>query len=180
MTLAYQIEAQSNSNQLTWIEDEIDGTYRGLDRSTKEVHRVLAIIKEEAFQWFLEEFGYKPEIQILIDGRKQKANGVFRRYTNSRTGELTKMNISMSGRFMRHVHVACLLKTLKHELVHYHLYTQGRDFSDGTREFEALMEKYELPSNYTKKNKAHPWYYSTNRYGHYKETQSSTRIEDLI
>lgn len=180
MTLSYQIEAESNSKQLRWIELKEGGVYMGIDRTPKEVKRVLEIIKEEAFQWFIEEFDYKPQIEVGLNGRKQTANGVFRRISNSQTGELVRMNILMSGRFMRHVHVTCLLKTLKHELIHYHLFKQDRDFRDGSYEFEQLIAKYDLPSNYTKNNKAHPWYYETKAYKHYKDIKSTTRVEDLI
>lgn len=178
MTVAYEIEKETNTRELQWIEKNGYGVYIGIDRDKKEVQRVLEIIRIEAQNWFCKEFGYYPDIRIEINSRLSKANALFSRVINNYSGETMDVYIEMAGRFMRHVHITSLLKTLKHELVHYHLWNTDKSFKDGTKTFENMMEKYELPSNITVKNQAHPWYYKTQSYNYYKATESTTRVED--
>ena len=178
MSLAYEIEKETNTRELQWIEKDQHGVYIGIDRDKKEVQRVFEIIRIEAQNWFCKEFGYFPAIRIEISPRLSNANGRFARVIDRYSGETLDVYIQMAGRFMRHCHITSLLKTLKHELVHYHLWNKGKDFKDGQPTFEKMIEHYELPSNITGKNKCHPWYYETNTYRNYKATDSITRVED--
>lgn len=141
----------------------------GINRTPKEAEELLKIIHAVACEWINVEYGYYPTIDVKIAPRKVNANGCYVRTVNKKTRKVCGEHITMSGRFMRHVHVKHLLNTLKHELIHYHLHKVGLEFRDGTPTFEAMMRKYNLPSNYTNHNKAHPWSFVTNKYVHVME-----------
>lgn len=98
---------------------------------------------------FLEKnYNERLTIPIKISGRLTSAAGHFKL---ARTGNVRKpIEINMSERFMAsalhdgHEGLEAILDTLKHELVHYVLCKQGKDFSDGDYEFESELARLNI------------------------------------
>ena len=110
----------------------------------KEFPAFLKEAKTFANKFLMENFNMRLEIPIKMNGRLSSTLG---RYM-SRTyfGEFMPVSIELSK---THLTAALIVgdveevyDTLKHELVHYALSVQGKNFNDGSYDFE--MKLYEL------------------------------------
>lgn len=178
--LFYNMEFESNTRAL--VQETTSAgyvVYNGIDRSKYQKDIVYNAVQAMAREWFFKEFGYYPTIRFEYNANKTKANGQFTRVIDGYSGNTKDMWITLSGRFLQHAHIKYVLKTLKHELVHYHLWGTGKQYADGTPLFESLMVKYELPSNVTRANKCHGYSYKTARYTNTHGIHSKFTMEDL-
>lgn len=99
-------------------------------------------------QNFLKEnFDMELEIPIKIDGRLTRAGGSY--HHTDKKG----LMIKISERFMYSAlldeteGVGAVLDMLEHELVHYALHMQGKDYDDGSKEFEETLAKLGIGSS---------------------------------
>lgn len=107
-------------------------------------------------------------IPIKISGRLTSTGGHFKGRISG--GVREPMDIQLSERFIASaLHdgqdgLEAILDTLKHELVHYVLFKQGKDFSDGDYEFESELARLDIgASGSTRKElvqskKVNTWY----------------------
>ena len=121
--------------------------------SVKEKKEFTEQMVKYANNFLIENFNLKLNIPIEIDGRLTKTGGSFHFLNNRQTKECTPKRIKMSERF-----IACALKdktegvhaildVLNHELVHYALCVSGKEFNDGTVEFEQTLAKLNIGSS---------------------------------
>ena len=125
-------------------------------------------------------------VPIKISGRLTSSGGYFRGRISG--GVREPMEIQMSERFIASaLHdgqegLEAILDTLKHELVHYVLFKQGRDFSDGDDDFESELARLDIgASGATNKKlvqskKVNTWYKVVDIY----ERESYDIIENKV
>lgn len=112
---------------------------------TKEMPAFLNEAKAFANQFLMENFNMQLSIPIKVNGRLTSTMG---RYLSSRSYlyGVTPKSIELSKRYLLAALIVDDLEeiydTLKHELVHYALSVQGKNFSDGDYDFEHKL--YEL------------------------------------
>ena len=135
-----------------------------------------------------ENFDMKLEIPIKIDGRLTRTGGSYHHTVKK------ALMIKVSERFMYGAlldeteGVGAILDILEHELVHYALHMQGKDYYDGSKEFEETLARLNIGSSgYTAEKKRlsakkNVWYNiydiyhnkvlgKTNLYNHTKQEQ---------
>lgn len=107
-------------------------------------------------------------VPIKISGRLTSSGGYF--HGIIRGGVREPMEIQLSERFISSaLHdgqegLEAILDTLKHELVHYVLFKQGRKFHDGDCEFESELARLDIGAsgatskNLVKSKKTNIWY----------------------
>ena len=94
-----------------------------------------------------ENFDMKLEIPIKIDGRLTRTGGSYHHTTKK------ALMIKISERFMYGAlldeteGVGAILDILEHELVHYALHMQGKDYNDGSKEFEETLARLNVGSS---------------------------------
>ena len=149
-------------------------------------------IYEKQLKKYSEEFlekNYNTEltIPIKISGRLTSSGGYFK-YRRVAGGEKEPMEIQISERFIASaIHdgqegLEAILDTVKHELVHYVLCKQGRDFSDGDDDFESELARLDIgASGATNKElvqskKLNTWYRAIDVY----ERESYDIIENKV
>ena len=149
-------------------------------------------IYEKQLKKYSEEFlekNYNTEltIPIKISGRLTSSGGYFK-YRRVAGGEKEPMVINISERFIASaIHdgqegLEAILDTVKHELVHYVLCKQGRDFSDGDDDFESELARLDIGASgatnkkLVKSKKPNTWYRAIDVY----ERESYDIIEDKV
>jgi predicted SprT family Zn-dependent metalloprotease len=100
-------------------------------------------LTEHANEFLSEYYNMKLTIPIKINNRLRSTLGEFV-YTKNGAKE-----IQMSGYLIKYGTLNTILDTLKHELIHYAMYTQKRQYRDGTREFENELIRHEVGSTGT-------------------------------
>ena len=107
-------------------------------------------------------------VPIKISGRLTSSGGYFKGVI--RGGSRKPMEIQLSERFIASaLHdgsegLEAVLDTLKHELVHYVLFKQGRKFHDGDCEFESELARLDIGASgatskkLVKSKKTNIWY----------------------
>ncbi|MCA1025717.1 SprT-like domain-containing protein [Cytobacillus kochii] len=95
-------------------------------------------------QNFLEEkYGMSLDIPIVINKRLRSTLGSFI-LTKDKPHE-----IEMAGFLIEYGADDVIYDTLRHELIHYALFMQGRQYRDGTLEFENELRKHNVGSTKT-------------------------------
>lgn len=105
-------------------------------------------MKLYASNFLREHFNMELNIPIKIDGRLTRTGGSYH-YKIGGKGILIKMSERfIYGALMDETEgVDAILDILKHELVHYALHEQGKDFGDGEKEFEETLAKLNIGSS---------------------------------
>lgn len=104
-------------------------------------------MKMYAQNFLSQNFNLKLEIPIKIDGRLTRAGGSYHHTTKK------GIMIKISERFMygalldESEGVGAILDILEHELVHYALHMQGKNYRDGSKEFEETLAKLNVGSS---------------------------------
>lgn len=115
-------------------------------------------------------------VPIKISGRLTSTGGYFKGRISG--GVREPIEIQLSERFIASaLHdgqdgLEAILDTLKHELVHYVLFKQGKDFSDGDYEFENELARLDIGASgstnkkLVKSKKTNTWYSVVDVYEH--------------
>lgn len=100
----------------------------------------IADLTEIARQFLRDEYGLALEIPIKRNNQLRRAMG---RYIESydEQGKLVPDTIEISGKMFEYGADTAIIKTLKHELVHYALSLKGEPNSDGHPHFEAEIRR---------------------------------------
>lgn len=104
-------------------------------------------MKMYAQNFLSQNFDLKLEIPIVIDGRLTRAGGSY--HHTAKKGIMIKISERfMYGALLDEIEgVGAILDVLEHELVHYALHTQGKDFDDGSEEFEETLARLSVGSS---------------------------------
>lgn len=105
-------------------------------------------MKRFANEWLLDNYNLTLDIPIEINNRLSRSLGRFMVQVNRLTGEHKAIKIDMNGKFVRHNKRDEILMTLKHELVHYAMFTLGKPYRDGDYAFEKELKRLNLTSNH--------------------------------
>ena len=149
-------------------------------------------IYEKQLKKYSEEFlekNYNTEltIPIKISGRLTSTGGYFK-YRRLHGNEKEPIEIQISERFIASaIHdgqegLEAILDTVKHELVHYVLCKQGRDFHDGDDDFESELARLDIGASgatnkkLVKSKKLNTWYRAIDVY----ERESYDIIENKV
>lgn len=121
--------------------DTIYANEHGVLKNTEYVITNEKELQEYAEDWFVDTFGYSVDIPIKIN-KRMKYPGRF----NYRMGNNGVPNVKIE---IAEYELAeeTFADTLKHELIHYYMFSQGKEWYDGSEEFEAMLKKHNLPSN---------------------------------
>lgn len=125
---------------------------------TKSITSVKEL-QEVANDFLKENFNLTLDIPIRVSNRMTRTMGRFVRTQNRITKEITPKEIVISGNVIKYYSTHELIDTLKHECVHYALYTLGKPFADGEAYFENTLNKLSVSSTMTTqyKGKAHKY-----------------------
>ena len=104
-------------------------------------------LENYANQWLLDNYNLELDIPIEINNRLTRALGRLR-LKQYGLGRLAPHVIELSGRLVKNNTTEDIYKILKHELVHFALFTLNKPYKDGDIYFENELTKHNLPSNY--------------------------------
>jgi hypothetical protein len=106
-----------------------------------------------------EAYGMTLDIPLKINGRLKKTLGWFEvRKTQFIDGSIERkaLDIEISAQYVTLAAldgqrgIENLLSTVRHECIHYALFSQGRPYGDGEAEFESELRKHNTGSTNTK------------------------------
>lgn len=120
---------------------------------------MVSHLEEVAEDFLIENFDLTLDIPIRISNRMTRTFGSFVRTRNRLTGETQSKEIVISSNLYKYHGYDNMIDTLKHECIHYALYTLGRPFKDGQAYFENTLKEHGVSSTGTKKfkGKAHQY-----------------------
>lgn len=123
---------------------------------TTNLHSVNHL-EEVAEDFLIENFDLTLDIPIRISNRMTSTFGSFVRTRNRATGEIQSKEIVISSNLYNYHGYDKMIDTLKHECIHYALYTLDRPFKDGQAYFENTLKEHGVSSTRTTayKGKAH-------------------------
>lgn len=102
----------------------------------KTIYRDIKEVERFCKNFLRKEYGLNVFFPIERNNRLRRTLGIFR-YTQSRP-----LAIEFSGFFLENGREDQILSTMKHECIHYALFTLGRDFRDGDTDFENELRKH--------------------------------------
>jgi SprT-like protein len=88
-------------------------------------------------------------VPLELNGRLQTCCGRFISVRNRRSGESKPKIVELNKTFVENNEPTVVLDVLRHELVHYALFMQGRPNSDGHPVFEGELRKLGIVSQKT-------------------------------
>jgi SprT-like protein len=104
-------------------------------------------LKRYADKWLNETYGMKLTVPLKLNGRLKKACGRFVYYKRGDTPR--PKTVELNRTFVENNEPAVVLDVLRHELVHYALFMQGKPHSDGQRYFEHELRRLGVVSQGT-------------------------------
>lgn len=115
----------------------------------KEMPAFLSEARTFANNFLMENFNMRLEIPIKMNGRLTRTMGRY--LSRNYFGSVAPISIELSKKYL----VAALIvgdleeiyDTLKHELVHYALSVQGKNYSDGDYDFEHKLYELNISSS---------------------------------
>lgn len=128
----------------------IDGlTAKSYNLTQKEIAFYAKKLQEDAKVFLQKNFGLELKIPIFISNRFKRLGGGF---THTRSG--IPVDITISGKQIKYSTMdengyENILDILYHECVHYALCVLGKDFDDGSKEFEETLARLNVPSSGT-------------------------------
>ena len=102
-------------------------------------------LKKYAEKFLAETYGMKLTVPLELNGRLKRACGRFVYYVRSRQPKSVEMNKF----FVENNEPVVVLDVLRHELVHYALFMQGKPHSDGHPVFENELKRLGVVSQKT-------------------------------
>ena len=141
----------AKQNSVTILERDYDKSVHSIIKlKDKEKYDFEQEMKEYAKIFLRQNFNMNLRIPIKIDGRLTRAGGSFHFFSGkNKRADMIKM----SERFIacafhdKEDGVEAILDVLRHELVHYALFEQGKNFSDGDEDFENALKELEIGSS---------------------------------
>lgn len=106
---------------------------------------------------FLSEYGMKMDIPLKFNPRSKRRLGCYFYNKDKKTGDIIPLHIDLSQQMLISASREQIVDVLKHELVHYALSVQGKNFSDGDYDFESELRRRGVKST---------GYYKGNGYAH--------------
>ena len=113
----------------------------------------ISHLEEVADDFLKENFNLTLDIPIRISNRMTRTFGSFVRTRNRLTGETQSKEIVISSNLYKYHGYDKMIDTLKHECIHYALYTLGRPYKDGQAYFENTLKEHGVSSTGTTKYK---------------------------
>lgn len=99
-------------------------------------------LKTVANDFLLTHYSMTLDIPLKRNNRLKKALGKFRFLPDWEPYE-----IELAGFLLNYGSSEAIVDVLKHELIHYALFTQKRDFRDGAEDFESELRKHGVKSS---------------------------------
>lgn len=141
----------AKQNSSTILEKRYDKSVHSIIKlKDKEKYDFEQDMKRYARMFLKKNFNMNLKIPIKIDGRLTRAGGSFHFFSGkNKRSDMIKMSERFIACALRDEEdgVEAILDVLKHELVHYALFEQGRDFSDGEKDFENTLKELKIGSS---------------------------------
>lgn len=102
-------------------------------------------LSEIADQFLRYEYGLTLAIPIKRNNRLRSTYGTF---THQRREKA--LYIELSGKLFDYADDSVIIDVLKHECIHYALFELGRDYRDGSSDFEGELKRLNVRSNLDK------------------------------
>lgn len=102
-------------------------------------------LRKYADKFLKETYGMKLVVPLELNGRLKRACGRFVYYTRNKQPKVVEMN----KEFVENNEPTVVLDVLRHELVHYALFMQGKPHSDGHPVFERELRRLDVVSQKT-------------------------------
>jgi SprT-like protein len=102
-------------------------------------------LKDYANKWLQDNYNMKLEIPLRLNGRMQRTCGWFKHKGLKKQPIVVELNKF----FVENNEPMLVLDILRHELVHYAMYMQGRDYKDGSYGFERELKRLGVVSQST-------------------------------
>lgn len=106
--------------------------------------RSIEYLTEYADNFLYNNYGIHLEIPLRWNGRLKRSLGYFK--SDKRSGAI---EICLSEELLRYYDKDTTVDVLKHELIHYALYTLGKPHKDGHQVFENELRKHRVSSTGT-------------------------------
>lgn len=100
-----------------------------------------------AYNWLITEYGIELKIPIYISNRLKSTFGYFRHKSGK------PMEIQMSYDLLTYHDDETIIDILKHELIHYVCFITGKQYKDGSKDFESELRRQGVHSTRTFKYK---------------------------
>lgn len=95
-------------------------------------------LEREARKFLQEAYGLELKIPVELNGRLKNKFGRFRYYART----LQPISIELSKNYVEYQDEETVMQTLKHECIHYALFTLRRPHTDGHPIFEGELAKH--------------------------------------
>lgn len=123
---------------------EYEKEYKAIEKTLPDF---LEELKDFAGDFLETNFKIEDTIPIIFNGRLTRCGGRFSfNKIEAKNIEISKKNTIHSIMMNKKSEI---FDALKHELIHYALYTLEEPFYDGDEEFERALAKYDAPSSST-------------------------------
>lgn len=100
-----------------------------------------------AYNWLVTEYGIELKIPIKISNRLKSTFGYFRHRSK------LPIEIQISNNLIEYHDEEILLDVFKHELIHYVCFITGKQYKDGSKDFESELRRQGVSSTKTFKYK---------------------------
>jgi SprT-like protein len=111
---------------------------------TYNIHQLRGYAK----QWLKDNYNMELEVPLQLNSRMQRTCGWFR-HTRYRDGRDIPNCIELNKFFVENNEPVTVLDVLRHELVHYALFVQKKDYKDGSYGFERELKRLGIVSQKT-------------------------------
>lgn len=106
-------------------------------------------LRQFAREWLKDTYQMDLEIPLEINARLKTTYGCFRYTIVKATGGTKPKAIHLNKFFVENNNLESVVDVLKHELVHYALFMQGKPHSDGDYYFEKELKRLNVVSQET-------------------------------
>lgn len=106
-------------------------------------------LKRYADNFLKKNYNLSLIIPLKLNGRLSRTYGRFNYKIDRNTGEKNPVSVELSKVFVENNDKDIVLDVLKHELIHYALFMQGKPYSDGHPAFENELKKLGVVSQRT-------------------------------
>ena len=96
-----------------------------------------------AYNWLITEYGIELKIPIFVSKRLKSTMGYFKHFNKK------PLEIQLSYDLLTYQEDNVILDVFKHELIHYVCFITGKQYKDGSNDFERELKKQGVNSTRT-------------------------------
>lgn len=93
-------------------------------------------------KFLMDNYNIELDIPVLINSRLSRRLGQFVSSLNTTTGVSKALRIEFSKKYLENGRLEDIISTIKHECIHYALYSLNKPYKDGEPLFESELRKH--------------------------------------